>query len=207
MLAESLWAFVDIKSRKRRATSVANHSSGRMEGTLLTGSRRRFFRAKAEISRTRARLLFPSRVRSRAPQKLNRIRKYPSERKLARGWGFMLALYRQETIILHLFGFKIIPPPPPRWFLSPLYWKTRRARVAKREQEPAVAHDALRLISLKNTLDTKTIWENMYSVIEKAAVIEKRSVYFFIVVVIIIIIFIFYYFFFTELLSQKILRN
>ena len=47
----------------------------------------------------------------------------------------------------------------------------------------------------------------MYSVIEKAAVIEKISVYFFIVVVIIIIIFIFYYFFFTELLSQKILRN
>lgn len=48
----------------------------------------------------------------------------------------------------------------------------------------------------------------MYSVIEKAAVIEKISVYFFIVVVIIIIIFIFYYFFFfTELPSQKILRN
>lgn len=47
----------------------------------------------------------------------------------------------------------------------------------------------------------------MYSVIEKAVVIEKISVYFFIVVVIIIIIFIFYYFFFTELLSQKILRN
>lgn len=47
----------------------------------------------------------------------------------------------------------------------------------------------------------------MYSVIDKAAVIEKISVYFFIVVVIIIIIFIFYYFFFTELLSQKILRN
>ena len=47
----------------------------------------------------------------------------------------------------------------------------------------------------------------MYSVIEKAAVIEKISVYFFIVVVIIIIIFIFYYFSFTELLSQKILRN
>ena len=47
----------------------------------------------------------------------------------------------------------------------------------------------------------------MYSVIDKAAVIEKISVYFFIVVVIIIIIFIFYYFFFTELLSQKILRH
>ena len=47
----------------------------------------------------------------------------------------------------------------------------------------------------------------MYSVIDKAAVIEKISVYFFIVVVIIITIFIFYYFFFTELLSQKILRN
>ena len=38
----------------------------------------------------------------------------------------------------------------------------------------------------------------MYSVIEKAAVIEKISVYFFIVVVIIIIIFIFYYFFFSQ---------
>ena len=36
----------------------------------------------------------------------------------------------------------------------------------------------------------------MCSVIEKAAVIEKISVYFFIVVVIIIIIFIFYYLFF-----------
>ena len=47
----------------------------------------------------------------------------------------------------------------------------------------------------------------MHSVIDKAAVIEKISVYFFIVVVIIIIIFIFYYFSFTELLSQKILRN
>lgn len=47
----------------------------------------------------------------------------------------------------------------------------------------------------------------MYSVIDKAAVIEKISVYFFIVVVIIITIFIFYYFFFTELLSQKILQN
>ena len=47
----------------------------------------------------------------------------------------------------------------------------------------------------------------MYSVIDKAAVIEKISVYFFIVVVIIITIFIFYSFFFTELLSQKILRN
>lgn len=116
MLAESLWAFLDKKSRKRRATSIANHSSGRI---LLTGSRRRFFfRAKAEISRTHTRLLFPSRVPSRAPQKLltkktteaegNRIRKYPSERKLARGWGFMLALYRQETIILHSIGFEIM---------------------------------------------------------------------------------------------------
>ena len=37
----------------------------------------------------------------------------------------------------------------------------------------------------------------MCSVIEKAAVIEKISVYFFIVVVIIIIIFIFYYLFFS----------
>ena len=92
-------------------------------------------------------------------------------------------------------------------FLSPLYWKKGRARVAKREQEPAVTHDALRLISLKNTFDTKTVWENMYSVIDKAAVIEKISVYFFTVVVIIIIIFIFITFFFTELLSQKILRN
>lgn len=68
----------------------------------------------------------------------------------------------------------------------------------KRERAGSTAHDALRLISLKNTLDTKTIWENMYSVIEKAAVIEKISVYFFIVVVIIIIIFIFYYFFFSQ---------
>ena len=38
----------------------------------------------------------------------------------------------------------------------------------------------------------------MYSVIDKAAVIEKISVYFFIVVVIIITIFIFYYFFFLQ---------
>ena len=48
----------------------------------------------------------------------------------------------------------------------------------------------------------------MYSVIDKAAVIEKISVYFFIVVVIIITLFYFLLlFFFTELLSQKILRN
>ena len=43
----------------------------------------------------------------------------------------------------------------------------------------------------------------MYSVIEKAAVIEKISVYFFIVVVIIIIIFIFYYFFFHRIAFSK----
>lgn len=43
----------------------------------------------------------------------------------------------------------------------------------------------------------------MYSVIEKAAVIEKISVYFFIVVVIIIIIFIFYYFFFYRIAFSK----
>lgn len=84
-----------------------------------------------------------------------------------------------------------------------LYWKKGRARVAKREQEPAVTHDALRLISLKYTFDTKTIWENMYSVIDKAAVIEKISVYFFIVVVIIITIFIFYYFFFYRIAFSK----
>ena len=162
----------------------------------------------------------------------------------------MLALYRQETIILHSIGFKIMgfmaftcskprkpdtffldqtlpgceascmyklpsgsrqtrpnppPPPLPNPQLIPVaaVLKKKRARVAKREKEPAVAHDALRLISLKNTLDTKTIWENMYSVIEKAAVIEKISVYFFIVVVIIIIIFIFYYFFFHRIAFSK----
>lgn len=167
----------------------------------------------------------------------------------------MLALYRQETIILHSIGFKImgfmaftcskprkpdtfsvdqtlpgceascmyklpsgsrqtrpIPPPPPPQPPADscrrcIEKKKKRARVAKREKEPAVAHDALRLISLKNTLDTKTIWENMYSVIEKAAVIEKIPVYFFIVVVIIIIFIFLLIFFFTELLSQKILRN
>lgn len=44
----------------------------------------------------------------------------------------------------------------------------------------------------------------MYSVIDKAAVIEKISVYFFIVVVvIIIIIFIFYYFFFYRIAFSK----
>ena len=43
----------------------------------------------------------------------------------------------------------------------------------------------------------------MYSVIEKAAVIEKISVYFFIDVVIIIIIFIFYYFFFYRIAFSK----
>jgi len=43
----------------------------------------------------------------------------------------------------------------------------------------------------------------MYSVIEKAAGIEKISVYFFVVIIIIVI----YLFIFTELLSQKILRN
>lgn len=43
----------------------------------------------------------------------------------------------------------------------------------------------------------------MYSVIEKAAVIEKISVYFFIVVVIIIIIFICYYFFFHRIAFSK----
>lgn len=90
------------------------------------------------------------------------------------------------------------PPQPQADSCRRCIEKKKKARVAKREKEPAVAHDALRLISLKNTLDTKTIWENMYSVIEKAAVIEKISVYFFIVVVIIIIIFIFYYFFFSQ---------
>lgn len=43
----------------------------------------------------------------------------------------------------------------------------------------------------------------MYSVIDKAAVIEKISVYFFIVVVIIIIIVIFYYFFFYRIAFSK----
>ena len=43
----------------------------------------------------------------------------------------------------------------------------------------------------------------MYSVIDKAAVIDKISVYFFIVVVIIIIIFIFYYFFFYRIAFSK----
>lgn len=43
----------------------------------------------------------------------------------------------------------------------------------------------------------------MYSVIDKAAVIEKISVYFFIVVVIIITIFIFYYFFFYRIAFSK----
>ena len=43
----------------------------------------------------------------------------------------------------------------------------------------------------------------MYSVIDKAAVIEKISVYFFTVVVIIIIIFIFYYFFFYRIAFSK----
>ena len=101
----------------------------------------------------------------------------------------------------HQAADKRVPTPLPNPKLIPVaavLKKKKRGRVAKREKEPAVAHDALRLISLKNTLDTKTIWENMYSVIEKAAVIEKISVYFFIVVVIIIIIFIFYYFFFSQ---------
>ena len=43
----------------------------------------------------------------------------------------------------------------------------------------------------------------MYSVIDKAAVIEKISVYFFIVVVIIITIFIFYYSFFYRIAFSK----
>ena len=43
----------------------------------------------------------------------------------------------------------------------------------------------------------------MYSVIDKAAVIEKISVYFFIVVVIIITIFIFYYYFFYRIAFSK----
>ena len=43
----------------------------------------------------------------------------------------------------------------------------------------------------------------MYSVIDKAAVIQKISVYFFIVVVIIITIFIFYYFFFYRIAFSK----
>ena len=43
----------------------------------------------------------------------------------------------------------------------------------------------------------------MCSVIDKAAVIEKISVYFFIVVVIIITIFIFYYFFFYRIAFSK----
>ena len=43
----------------------------------------------------------------------------------------------------------------------------------------------------------------MYSVIDKAAVIEKIPVYFFIVVVIIITIFIFYYFFFYRIAFSK----
>lgn len=43
----------------------------------------------------------------------------------------------------------------------------------------------------------------MYSVTDKAAVIEKISVYFFIVVVIIITIFIFYYFFFYRIAFSK----
>lgn len=43
----------------------------------------------------------------------------------------------------------------------------------------------------------------MYSVIDKAAVIGKISVYFFIVVVIIITIFIFYYFFFYRIAFSK----
>lgn len=95
------------------------------------------------------------------------------------------------------------PPQPQADSCRRCIEKKKRARVAKREKEPAVAHDALRLISLKNTLDTKTIWENMYSVIDKAAVIEKISVYFFIVVVIIITIFIFYYFFFYRIAFSK----
>ena len=136
----------------------------------------------------------------------------------------MLALYRQETIILHSIGFKIMgfmaftcskPRKPDTFFLDQtlpgceascmykLPSGSRQTRERKREKELAVAHDALRLISLKNTLDAKTIWENMYSVIEKAAVIEKISVYFFIVVVIIIIIFIFYYFFFHRIAFSK----
>ena len=162
----------------------------------------------------------------------------------------MLALYRQETIILHSIGFKIMGfmaftcskprkpdtfsvdqtlpgceascmyklpsgsrqtrPPPPNPPLIPVaaVLENKKSQGCKeREREPAVAHDALRLISLKNTLDTKTIWENMYSVTEKAAVIEKIPVYFFIVVVIIIIFIFLLIFFFTELLSQKILRN